>query len=163
MRRLLIPIFVLTLLSGCDWADPTDVGLIKGELHGCPQSHTCVSTAGEKAHYVAPILVKSSASDEKVMSALKKALESLPGAKLRHTRPNYLWFTFKNKLGFVDDIEVLYQPDKHEVAFRSASRVGFHDLGQNKAHYNALRCQLKDDKLFKIEGDPCVKRRFNLW
>ena len=41
-------------------------------------------------------------------------------------------------IGFVDDIEVIYHQDSNELGFRSASRVGYSDLGANRKRIQKL-------------------------
>lgn len=44
---------------------------------------------------------------------------------------------------FVDDLEFLYQPTKGVIQLRSASRIGYSDLGKNRRRLEGLRDALR--------------------
>jgi uncharacterized protein (DUF1499 family) len=45
-------------------------------------------------------------------------------------------------LGFVDDLELHLRPDEGIIAVRSASRLGYSDLGVNRRRVEGLRTSL---------------------
>lgn len=44
---------------------------------------------------------------------------------------------------FVDDLEFLYQPNQGLIQLRSASRIGYSDLGKNRRRLEGMRNQLR--------------------
>jgi uncharacterized protein (DUF1499 family) len=47
-------------------------------------------------------------------------------------------------LGFTDDVQLLFIPEKQLIQVRSSSRHGISDLGMNARRVEALRKQLAD-------------------
>ena len=48
-------------------------------------------------------------------------------------------------IGFVDDVEFLLDPANKQLHFRSASRVGYSDLGANKRRMNKILSGLRGE------------------
>ena len=46
-------------------------------------------------------------------------------------------------LGFVDDLELELRPEEGLIAVRSASRLGYSDLGVNRRRVETLRAELR--------------------
>jgi peptide-methionine (R)-S-oxide reductase len=67
------------------------------------------------------------------MQRLKATLRSLPRNRVVAVEDNYLHAEFTSRLfRFVDDVEFYVDEEQHEIHFRSASRVGYSDLGANR-------------------------------
>jgi uncharacterized protein (DUF1499 family) len=76
---------------------------------------------------------------------LKKAIESLERTTVIQESEDYLRMECKSAImGFVDDVE-FYFPDEKVIHVRSASRLGYSDLGVNRKRVERLR------KLFAAE------------
>ena len=45
---------------------------------------------------------------------------------------------------FVDDVEFHLRPEEKQIAMRSASRIGYSDLGTNRRRLEAVRQALKE-------------------
>ncbi len=69
-----------------------------------------------------------------VARVVERAMEPLPRWEVVAGRTGVIWITRRTRLGFVDDIHLLLIPtgDSTVVLARSASRVGWYDLGQNR-------------------------------
>jgi uncharacterized protein (DUF1499 family) len=77
------------------------------------------------------------------MARLRKVVESMRGAEIVESRPDYLRVQFTTRLlGFVDDAEFWHDPASGVIQLRSASRVGRKDLGVNRARIEAIRERL---------------------
>ena len=50
---------------------------------------------------------------------------------------------------FVDDLELQLRPNEGIIAVRSASRVGYSDLGANRRRVEALRAMLVDRRIIR--------------
>jgi uncharacterized protein (DUF1499 family) len=119
-----------------DWRRPDNLGVSNGRLAPCRRTPNCVSSQADPSdaeHYIAPL--------KGTMEAVRKAVESLPRTTIVSQRQNYLYAEFRSKLlGFVDDVEFLY--DGNSIQVRSASRLGRRDFGVNRNRVERLRTLL---------------------
>jgi uncharacterized protein (DUF1499 family) len=131
---------LVLLLSACSGTPPTDIGVRQGHLTDCPSSPNCVSSqASDSAHKIAPLaLIGGPANSRKRLLAL---LANQPRVTVVSEQNNYIRAEFTSRLlRFVDDVEFLFGPQAIEV--RSASRLGYSDLGANRTRVEQLREQL---------------------
>ncbi|MEL7004296.1 MAG: DUF1499 domain-containing protein [Bacteroidota bacterium] len=101
-------------------------------LKECPSSPNCVSsvTSSDK-HYMAPFNYTGALDD--AIQKIKKVLSQETRVKITLEDKNYIRSEFKIALfGFIDDVEFLIDNEDKKIHFRSASRVGYSDLGVNK-------------------------------
>ena len=71
------------------------------------------------------------------------ALAKIPEARIIDSEDNYLYAEFTSRLmGFVDDVEFLYDPDAGITHVRSASRLGYSDMGVNRKRIESIRDSL---------------------
>jgi len=123
-----------------DWRRPRNLGVIGGRLSPCRRTPNCVSSQADpadKEHYVAPIPFKGDA-----IAAVRKAVESMPRARVISADSHYLYAEFRSALlGYVDDVEFHY--DGSVIHVRSASRLGRRDFGVNRARVEELRKRIK--------------------
>jgi uncharacterized protein (DUF1499 family) len=74
--------------------------------------------------------------------ALRAAVAALPRTRIVEDEPGYLHAECTSRIfRFVDDLE-LAQNQQSGVDVRSASRVGYGDMGVNRARVEALRAAL---------------------
>ncbi|MGE0468644.1 MAG: DUF1499 domain-containing protein [Nitrospira sp.] len=108
-------------------------------LSPCPSSPNCVSTqATDEGHAIYPFPYKKPRAEAK--EALKAAIARLPRTKLIEEDESYLHYEFTSLLlRFVDDVEFLFDDDTKTVHFRSASRLGYSDLGANRRRMEEVR------------------------
>ena len=141
MTRFAPTLGVLTLAM----SQPTDdADLERGRLAACPKSPNCVSSQadpGDKVHYTEPL---SASSDPKAaISALREIIEGLERTKIVTSRDDYLHAEYTTRIfRWVDDVELLADPGAGVVHVRSASRVGYGDLGANRSRVEELRSAL---------------------
>jgi len=121
---------------------PQNLGYETGRLAPCKRSPNCVSSQADpqdERHYIAPLALKGNA-----IAAVRKAVESIPRTTVVQVEPDYLYAEFRSKLmGFVDDVEFLFDPAKGVVHVRSASRLGRRDFGVNRERVEKLRALLE--------------------
>ena len=132
----------MVLLSGSA-KPPARLGVDDtGHLTRCPTSPNCVwSRAESPRHSIPPIAVGS--SQEEALAAARQVIESTPGARVVTVDGPYLHAEFTSRLlHFVDDLELLYDPEAQSFEVRSASRVGTSDLGVNRRRVETLRQRL---------------------
>jgi uncharacterized protein (DUF1499 family) len=112
-------------------------------LPGCPASPNCVSSQNADAeHTIAPLKLAGDPAGE--WSALREVIQAL-GGELKRGDARYLHFEFRSRIfGFVDDVECLLNETAGQVEIRSASRVGYSDLGVNRRRVEAIRAALAE-------------------
>lgn len=124
---------------------PDNLGVKDGRLATCGRRLNCVSSQADPAdaqRYVAPIPFKGDA--QAALSAARKAVERMRRATVIRQEGNYLHAEFRSKLmGFVDDVELMFDERSGVLHVRSASRLGRRDYGVNRARVEALHARLK--------------------
>jgi uncharacterized protein (DUF1499 family) len=123
------------------WKRPDDLGVTNGRLAPCKRTPNCVSSQADPAdaeHYIAPIAFKGTAAQ--AMAAARRAIESMERTTVVHEEPGYTYAEFRSKLlGYVDDVELLYDEKAGVFHVRSASRLGRRDFGVNRKRIEELR------------------------
>ena len=118
---------------------PTHLGVSNGRLSPPPRKPNCVSSQADPAdtqHYIAPIGFAGDPAT--AMKKLRDVIADQKGAEVIEARPDYLYAEFSSKLmGFVDDVE--FYNDGKAIQVRSASRLGYSDLGANRKRVEAIR------------------------
>ena len=122
---------------------PRNLGPNNGRLAACPSSPNCVSSdADDEAHRVPAFQVAAPAA--RTWEAVREAVAALPRTRIVTDTGEYLHAECSSALlGFVDDLELHLRPLEGIVAVRSASRVGYSDLGVNASRVEALRMHLQ--------------------
>ena len=108
-------------------------------LRQCPDKPNCVSTqATDDRHTIAPLHYRKSRTDAK--EALKALIATLSRTKLVEEDETYLHYEFTSLLlRFVDDVEFVFDEPTKTLHFRSASRIGYSDLGVNRKRMEQVR------------------------
>jgi len=108
-------------------------------LAPCPGKPNCVSSrATDAGHHIEPL--KLTGSQDSAMGRLESILRGLPRVKIVTVDGGYLRAEFKSALfGFVDDVEFMADPAARVIHVRSASRVGYSDLGANRKRVENIR------------------------
>jgi len=118
-------------------------GLAAGRLQACPDTPNCVCSEGAgEASFVAPLTFSSTPKRawEKV-----RELVGENGGKIQKEEKGYLWATFTTKLfRFVDDMELRMDEGRGIIHIRSASRVGYSDMGTNRKRVERLLVKFHD-------------------
>ena len=125
---------------------PTTLGVSDGTLAPCPDSPNCVSSqAADEAHQIDAIgYGTSGVSASQVMQALKQIIDDSDRAEVLRAEDGYLYAEFTSRLmGFVDDVEFLFDPSDSKIEVRSASRLGESDLGVNRKRIELIRDRLQ--------------------
>jgi uncharacterized protein (DUF1499 family) len=108
-------------------------------LAPCPNSPNCVSSlAPDEAHRVDPIAFRGDPA--MALAKLRTIIEGMPRAVITRQDEDSLHAEFTSwLLRFVDDVDVVVDPDAGVIHLRSASRVGYSDLGVNRKRVEAIR------------------------
>ncbi|WP_348680415.1 DUF1499 domain-containing protein, partial [Alcanivorax profundi] len=114
-------------------------------LAPCPNSPNCVSSlSGSKDHWVAPL--KVSDNRDTSLQRLQTLLDAEPRVEYDVVGQSRIQARFKSLvLRFTDDV-TFYVRDNGVVEVRSASRVGYWDLGANRRRVESLRSKLAELK-----------------
>jgi uncharacterized protein (DUF1499 family) len=112
-------------------------------LAPCPASPNCVSSdAADATHKVDAYLLAAAPDD--AWRALREEVARMPRTKLREATADHLHAECRSAwLGFVDDLELRLRASENLIAVRSASRVGYSDLGVNRRRVERLREALR--------------------
>lgn len=115
------------------------VGLVDGRLRPCPASPNCVcSQVADAEHTISPLRFTGSAAA--AWERLQQIVRTLPRARVTDANDQYLRVEFTTAiLRFVDDVEFLLDGPGEVIHVRSASRVGYSDLGTNRKRVESLR------------------------
>ena len=142
--RLVVLLSSLAILPACSGPRPQNLGVTDGTLLSCPASPNCVSSfAADSKHRIAPL--KYSASKEQILLQLKAAVANMGGARVVSEEGNYLRAEFTSKLfRFVDDAEFLLDDETKTLHFRSASRLGYSDMGVNRRRIETIKSLLAE-------------------
>lgn len=120
---------------------PRPLGVREERLLPCPSSPNCVSSLEDGAHAIDP--VPYTGTPEEAMGVLVRVLRSTPRTTLLVRKDNYAHFAARSaRLGFVDDVEFLVTDD--HIHFRSASRLGYDDLGVNRERMRLITRTLRE-------------------
>ena len=123
-------------LLGCTGQPPVTLGVTQAQLMPCPSSPNCASSFAEDGKQVAPLpgLENSEASLARWHTLISANFEH---AERVTQAEDYAHYTFRTPIGWVDDVELYWQPGVVHV--RSASRIGYSDFGKNQSRVEALR------------------------
>jgi uncharacterized protein (DUF1499 family) len=119
-----------------------DLGVRNGKLAELSTKPNCVSSqAMNDAKKVNPFKYSSDLKEQ--MKKVVNAISGMSGVEIKQTSDNYLYAVFTTKImRFKDDVEVYLDDVSKTLHFRSASRVGYSDLGVNRKRYEAFVSKL---------------------
>lgn len=117
------------------------IGITHGKLSPCPDSPNCVSSQSpDPSHFVEPLSYPDSTNEAR--ARLLKVIESMPRTQIISNTEHYIHTEWTSLIfRFVDDVEFLFDYKKKLIHVRSASRIGYSDLGMNRKRIEALRQQ----------------------
>lgn len=136
-------LFIPVLLMACAGPVPDDLGMINGsELRPCPEKPNCVQTydSADQAHFQLPLIFKMDVEQSKrsidyainkTGGKIRNEKRLIPAGYYLHAEYESDWFKF------VDDVEVVIKEGL--IHIRSASRVGYSDMGENVKRFNAIK------------------------
>ena len=133
------------ILTACAGERPQNIGVTNGVLATCPSSPNCVSSfATEDRQKIAPL----SFSDDPAVAfcRLTQIIRQRSDAMIIEERSDYLRVELRTTL-FVDDAEFLLDGEKKVIQLRSASRLGYSDLGKNRRRIKEIRAAFRRGKL----------------
>ncbi|QDT40772.1 hypothetical protein Pan241w_08310 [Gimesia alba] len=118
---------------------PANLGVVDQHLSPCPDSPNCVCSQDQSpAHQIAPL--QYSGPKNEAVQQLTEILNRQRGCRIVVQNEDYLRAEFRSLcFRFVDDVEFLVDSRQNVIHVRSASRVGYSDLGANRKRIEAIR------------------------
>jgi len=149
-RSALLAAGAIVLASGCTGLTmggfagqrPDNLGVSDGRLASIDASkRNAVSSFARPPHDIEALAAGPDPTGR--FKQLVTIVSTWPRATLIEQRPDYLRAEFRSRwLGFVDDVEFLLDPAAGLIHVRSASRLGYSDLGVNRERIEHLRAAL---------------------
>lgn len=108
-------------------------------IKSCPDKPNCVSsTAEDKSHNIEPLSFEGEASA--AFERVRAVMKALPRTKLVGEEAGYLKYEVRTRImRFVDDVEFGLNEERGVIDVRSASRVGYSDMGVNRKRVETIR------------------------
>lgn len=134
---------VLPVLSHSQPDRSDSTAMHSANLPPCPDSPNCVSSqAPVGKHYVDPLVYTG--SGQRAFAKLKEVIVNFEGTRIIRASDTYLHAEFKTRwLKFVDDVEAVLDDERSLIHIRSASRVGYWDLGTNRRRVESIRALMQ--------------------
>lgn len=142
MKMTFVVMFCAVLMvSACAGDRPTNLGAINGTLTACPGSPNCVSSqAGDERHRIEPLA--TGGDPDAAFAKLIEIIKRRSDATVIDRTGTYLRVELRTTF-FIDDAEFLLDRQRRLIQLRSASRVGYSDLGVNRRRIEEIRGQLQ--------------------
>ncbi len=143
LGRIMLMGIISSILFACSGERPGNLGVRGGQLKPCPDSPNCVSSqAADESHHIEPLAF--SGEPAQAFARLKQTLVRRGDTAVIEERPAYLRVEFHTTL-FVDDGEFLLDSAQRLIQVRSASRLGYSDLGKNRSRLEKIRRQFSEN------------------
>lgn len=122
---------------------PSNLGVNQGKLAPMPKSPNAVSSQSDDPEKkVAPIPFKGDLNESK--ERIKQALNAYGNIRIVKEENNYIHaVNTSSKMKYHDDLEFYFDEQAAVIHFRSASRIGYSDMGVNRERYESLMELLK--------------------
>ena len=117
---------------------PTRIGIAAADV--VPRPNCVCSGDADEGHAIAPLAFTG--DPDAAFASLIALVEAEPHAQLVTRDGDYVHATWRSPFfGFIDDVELLLDRANRWIAVRSAARVGYGDLGANRARIESLRAR----------------------
>ena len=127
-------------LTACAGERPKNLGVHDGRLSSCPSSPNCVSSqVTDGGHSIAPLAFNGDPDD--AFTRLKQVFGRRKDTRIIEDSPGYLRVELRTTF-FVDDGEFLLDRSGRVIHVRSASRLGYSDVGKNRRRIEEIRREL---------------------
>jgi len=126
------------LLAACAGQRPDNLVPRDGRLAACPSSPNCVSSqAGDADHAIAPLHYRG--DRRTAFEGLKRVLTDFERTSIVDRGDTWLHAECRSAvMGFVDDV-IFSFTEPGRIHVRSASRLGYSDMGVNRRRIEQLR------------------------
>lgn len=132
--RILIVAAVILVLE----ASMSGPAAADSRLAPCPNSPNCVSSrALDGRAAIAPLRIEGSPVES--FACLTRLAAAMKRARVITAEEGFVHLEFRTLLGFVDDVAFELDPGGKVIHMRSASRLGYWDLGVNRRRIERIR------------------------
>jgi uncharacterized protein (DUF1499 family) len=133
------------LMAACAGERPNNLGVRDNRLSACSSSPNCVfSQASDERHRIAPLTFND--DPDVAFARLKQILARRNDTALIEESSEYLRVELHTTF-FVDDGEFLLDRVGRVIQVRSASRLGYSDLGKNRSRMEDIRREFSPVKV----------------
>lgn len=142
MKNLTLLLMIGFLLMGCSSFQARDLSQKSLSIADCPTSPNCVSSQSKSSsHKVEPL--KFNGSLQEFHQLAEKIQTDLPRTKIIRVEGPYVHFVVTSKIfRFKDDVEFYFLESDSLIHVRSASRLGYSDVGANRARIEQIEKNL---------------------
>lgn len=128
------------------WRRPA-LGVVDDHLRPCGSKPNCVcSCQSDDAHAIEPLSIGTTDPGD-AFDRARRCVEALPRVALVEAAPGYARYECPTAVfRFTDDIELLLDEPAGVIHLRSASRVGYSDLGVNRRRAAEIRSCYQNHK-----------------
>lgn len=132
---------IMNLISKGLGTRTANLGVTNGKLSPCLDSSNCVSSQStDKAHRVEPLWYEGTLTEAR--KRLISMINSMNRARIVTVERDYIHAEFTTALfRFVDDVEFYFDDANKTIHLRSASRIGYYDLGVNRKRIENIRAR----------------------
>lgn len=111
-------------------------------MNPCPDKPNCVSSLDrDRKHFIEPLHFSDSLMDAR--GRLLNTISEIKRVRVVSSQENFIKAEFTSFLfRFVDDAEFLFDDQNKIIHLKSASRVGYSDLGANRRRLEYIRKRL---------------------
>lgn len=137
---IIISVIFLLFNMNKNSRDGEAYGLVEGRLSKCSSKPNCVCSEhkDDSIQYIDPIIIDKNTTVDYV-TILKDIISDM-GGNIQVESSDYLAATFTSAMfKFVDDLEIRIDASQKVIHLRSASRVGYSDMGVNKKRASLLK------------------------
>jgi len=120
---------------------PRNLGVKDGKLYEMPNSPNAVSSqTDDEEKKVEPLSFRGDFEESK--AKIVEIISTYKGTEIIKNEKNYIHVVFKTDgMGFKDDVEFYFDETTERIHFRSASRVGYSDMGLNRKRYEEIKSE----------------------
>lgn len=135
----LLVVLILAFIVVPNNIEPKNLGVVNGKLSEMPKTPNAVSSQTDmEEKRVEPLDFVDDLYESK--RRILGIVSNYKGAKIITNEEYYIHAVFKSDgLKFKDDVEFYFDDKNKVIHYRSASRVGYSDLGVNKKRYEEIR------------------------
>jgi uncharacterized protein (DUF1499 family) len=113
--------------------------LSAGHLAPCPSSPNCVSSYETDAEHGMEAM-EYDGETAVAQAEILAIIEAMPKSTLITNEPGYIHAEFRSPtMNFVDDVEFYFDEEAGLIQFRSASRLGYGDMGANRKRMEEIQ------------------------
>ena len=144
LHRTLLICHTSLLLCACAGTPPTNLGYLNGQFSPCPPSPNCVSSfAEDDSHKIDEI--QTNLDPNISFQTMIRHLSKNERVSIKTATFPYIHAEFASRLfGFVDDVEFYF--NSNTIQLRSASRLGYSDLGVNRERIESIRLLFNENQ-----------------